>query len=51
MSAFGLGPVVDTIGPTTFAVFTWGSVLCVVVAFGYIVRALLEGRSNTEEPS
>lgn len=33
-----------TIGPSGFAGITWGSVLLVAVAFGYVVRQLLVDR-------
>lgn len=38
---FALG---GAIGPSGFAVITWGSVLLVAVAFGYVVRRLLLDR-------
>lgn len=47
MSAAGLAPVVGPVGPTAFAVLTWGSILLVAAAFGYVVQTLLtEGRSG-----
>lgn len=36
------GPV----GPEGFALLTWGSILVVVVAFGYLVRTLLLGERS-----
>lgn len=44
MSATGLAPGVGAIGPTGFAILTWGSIVLVAVAFGYVVRALLTDR-------
>lgn len=34
------------IGPSGFAVITWGSILLVAVAFGYVVRGLLADRGR-----
>lgn len=47
MSASGLIQVAGAIGPTGFALLTWGAILLVIVAFGYIVWALLTDRSSS----
>lgn len=36
MSAIGSATAVGAIGPTGFALLTWGSILLVAVAFGYV---------------
>lgn len=41
MSAPGLVPVAGAIGPTSFAVLTWGSIAVVVLAFVYVLWALV----------
>lgn len=47
MSAPPLAPVVGAIGPTVFAVLTWGSIALVGLAFGYVVWALLQARRKS----
>lgn len=44
MSAAGLSSIAAVLSPAGFAVLTWGSILLVAVAFGYVVRTLLVER-------
>lgn len=46
MSVGGLATSAGAIGPTGFALLTWGSILFVAVAFGYLVRTLLTGEPS-----
>lgn len=47
MTALGLPPIVGAIGPTGFALLAWGALLLVIVAFGYVVWALLADRTGS----
>lgn len=42
----GLIPLARAIGPTGFALLTWGAILLVLIVFGYVVWALLTDRQR-----
>lgn len=41
MSPLSLIPAAGAIGPTSFAIVVWGSILVVTAVFGYIAWAVL----------
>lgn len=47
MTPLLIGSVLGPVGPTGFAVVVWGAILLVVLAFIYIVWALLTDHHTT----